>query len=242
MGLDAVIFDWGGTLSVWADIDMEDMWRLAAEHIAPARAEELLTVLCQVEAESWARVKTDRRSTRLASLLDQASRSLGIDVAGAVLEEAAAHHLDSWTPHIRHHPSAVPVLRALRSAGLRIGLLSNTHWPPGFHERFLERDGLAGLIQARRYTSDMEFVKPDRSAFEAVLSDLEVVDPSRAVFVGDRLYDDVWGASQAGLRAVWVRNSTAPPFDVVPDAVIDGLSELPGVLAGWADGKLTRMS
>ena len=29
----AVIFDWGGTLSIWTNPDMEDMWRLAARHI-----------------------------------------------------------------------------------------------------------------------------------------------------------------------------------------------------------------
>jgi len=35
--MDAVIFDWGGTLSVWVEIDIEDMWRLAARHISPDR-------------------------------------------------------------------------------------------------------------------------------------------------------------------------------------------------------------
>jgi putative hydrolase of the HAD superfamily len=60
---------------------------------------------------------------------------------------------------------------------------------------------------------------------------------SRAVFVGDRLYDDVWGAQQAGLPAVWVRNGRTPHHDVQPDAVIDRLAELPAVVA-----KLTSTS
>ena len=41
MSIEAVIFDWGGTLSIYADIDMEDMWRLAARHLAPDREDEL---------------------------------------------------------------------------------------------------------------------------------------------------------------------------------------------------------
>ncbi len=98
MSVEAVIFDWGGTLSVWVDIDIEDMWR-----------------------------------------------------------EAAGHHLDAWTPHIRHHPEAAAILRRLKENGFRLGLLSNTHWPRQFHERFPERDGLAGLIDARFYTSEMEY-------------------------------------------------------------------------------------
>jgi putative hydrolase of the HAD superfamily len=206
--MDAVIFDWGGTLSIWADIDIDDMWRLAARHIDPAREDELT-----------------------ARLIAEASRELGVDVASAVLEEAATHHLDSWTPHIRHQPDAAGTLRRLREQGYRIGLLSNTHWPRHFHEHFLERDGLAGLIDARLYTSEMEWVKPDGRAFAAALDALGV---QQAVFVGDRLYDDVWGAKQAGLKGVWVRNSTAPPFDVVPDATIDRLSELPGLMPGLA--------
>src|SRR5215218_5205014 len=99
MVIEAVIFDWGGTLSIYADIDMEDMWRLAARHLAPDREDELTARLVEVEAESWARVRTDQVSTRLPELLAAASDALGLDVAEAVLEEAATHHLDSWTPH-----------------------------------------------------------------------------------------------------------------------------------------------
>jgi putative hydrolase of the HAD superfamily len=231
--MQAVIFDWGGTLSVWAEVDIEDMWRLAARHIAPDREEELLHRLIAVEERSWQRTRTDRRSTRLADLLAEASNEIGADVAEAVLEEAAGHHLDTWTPHIRHQPDAADTLRTLRRAGLRIGLLSNTHWPRHFHEHFLERDGLEGLIDARLYTSDMEHVKPDRRAFEQALAAVGVADPAEAVFVGDRLYDDVWGAQQAGLRGVWVRNGRTPSHDVEPDGVIDRLSELPGMVAGW---------
>ena len=232
-GVEAVIFDWGGTLSVWAEVDIEDMWRLAARHISAEREEDLLGRLIAVEARSWERTRTDRRSTRLADLLAEASAEIGADVAEAVLEEAAAHHLDTWTPHIRHQPDAAATLGALRDGGLRIGLLSNTHWPRHFHEHFLERDGLDGLIDARLYTSDMEHVKPDRRAFEQALEALDVGSPGQAVFVGDRLYDDVWGAQQAGMRGVWVRNDRTPGHDVRPDGEIGRLADLVPLIASW---------
>jgi putative hydrolase of the HAD superfamily len=234
MSLDAVIFDWGGTLSIWADVDIEDMWRLAARHIAPDREEELTAALVAVEARAWARGTTDQSSARLSDLLAEASAELGMDVAGAMIEEAAEHHLDSWTPHIRHHADALPVLTAITDAGLKIGLLSNTHWPRRFHEHFLERDGLADLIAVRLYTSEMDHVKPHPSVYASALSALGVTDPDRAVFVGDRLYDDVWGSKTAGLRPVWVRNSATPAYDVEPAAVIDNLSELPAILDRWS--------
>src|SRR3954451_22631531 len=196
--VEAVIFDWGGTLSVYVDIEMQDMWRLAARHLAPDREDELCARLVAVEQASWDRIPVDFRSTRLTELLTVASEELGLDVAEAVLEEAATHHLDSWTPHMRHDPDAAPVLEALRDRGLRVGLLSNTHWPRAFHERFLERDGLAELIDARCYTSDMRFTKPHAEAFRQAMDAIGVEDAAAVVFVGDRPFDDVWGAQQAG--------------------------------------------
>jgi putative hydrolase of the HAD superfamily len=231
--VDAVIFDWGGTLSVWADIDIDDMWRLAARHLAPDREEEMISALVAVEDRSWARVETDQHSTRLADLLAEASAEVGLDVAAAIIEEAATHHLDSWTPHVRHQPDAVAALRRLRAVGLRIGLLSNTHWPRHFHESFLQRDGLVELIDARLYTSEMEYVKPHPSVFGEALHSVGVTDPARAVFVGDRLHDDVWGARQAGLRGVWIRNSRNPSYDVTPDGVVDSLTGAADLITGW---------
>ena len=229
-----MIFDWGGTLSIYADIDMEDMWRMAARHLAPHREDEVLARLLALEDESWARVKTDMRSTRLSELLGAASRDLGLDVAEAVLEEAATHHLDSWTPHIRHDPRAGEVLRSLRERDLRIGLLSNTHWPRPFHERFLERDGLVELIDVRCYTSEMPWTKPHPEAFATVMDQLGVTDPATCVFVGDRRYDDILGAKKAGMRAVLRPNHMEPGEGGDPDAVIDDLDQLLLLVDSWS--------
>ncbi len=233
MGVDAVVFDWGGTLSVYADIDMVDMWRLAARHLAPEREDEVCARLVAVEEASWARIAVDQRSTTLSSLLTLASAELGLDVAEAVLEEAATHHLDSWTPHVRHDPEALPVLSALKQQGVAIGLLSNTHWPRAFHEHFLERDGLAELIDARCYTSELDYTKPHPDAFATVLGALGVHDAGRVVFVGDRPYDDIFGAQAVGMRAVLRPNPLVPDYDVEPDAVIQRLPELLPTVQRW---------
>jgi len=233
MDLDAVVFDWGGTLSVYAEIDMMDMWRLAARHLAPDREDEACARLVAVEEASWARIAVDQRSTTLSSLLNLASSELGLDVAEAVLEEAATHHLDSWTPHVRHDPDARPTIAALREQGLAIGLLSNTHWPRAFHEHFLERDGLAELIDVRCYTSELEHTKPHPAAFAAALDELGVDDPRRVVFVGDRPYDDVHGAQSLGMRGVLRPNPLVPEYEVQPDAVIERLPELLPLVERW---------
>jgi putative hydrolase of the HAD superfamily len=234
--IEAVIFDWGGTLADYAAIELIDMWRIAAHHLAghiPIGEDEILNRLADVEARMWARTATDARAASLADLLAEATRELGADVATAVLEEAGTHYLDTWTPHIVHDAQAVEVLTALRARGLRIGLLSNTHWPPAYHEHFLERDGLAALIDARAYTSEMAYMKPHPEAFRHALDAVGVSEAARAVFVGDRLFDDVFGAQRAGMRAVHRVNAMVPAHDVTPDATIVRLEELVPVIDGW---------
>jgi putative hydrolase of the HAD superfamily len=231
--VEAVVFDWGGTLAEFVPVEMIDVWELAARHLAPDRQAEVAARLCAVEARFWDRTAGACHSATLADLVAEASRDLGLDVAEAVMEEAAIRHLDAWTPHIRHFDDAAPTLEALSEKGLRLGLLSNTHWPRSFHERFLERDGLVERLDARLYTSEMSHLKPHPSVFGAALDALGISDPASALFVGDRPYDDVWGAQRAGLRGVLVANDHAPPWNVIPDATITRLADLPALVDAW---------
>src|SRR5687767_5077712 len=175
--VDAVIFDWGGTLSEFVPVELVDMWRLAARHLDAEREDEIATLLMNVEQRFWTRVASTQESGTLADLVAEASAELGLDVAEAVLEEAAVRHLDAWTPHIRHDPDAGPVLAELRRRGIRTALLSNTHWPRTFHEHFLERDGLVEHLEARLYTSEMDRMKPHPDVFHAALAAVGGPDP-----------------------------------------------------------------
>jgi putative hydrolase of the HAD superfamily len=234
MQISAVIFDWGGTLSEYAEIELYDMWKLAAAHLSQTtgRAEaELTAQLLAAELRYWDGVKTSQKTGTLREILAAESRALGLDVTEAVLEETAQRHLDAWTPHIRHHADALDTLRALRESGFKLGLLSNTHWPEAYHEHFLERDGLLELLDVRAYTSTLSHSKPHREAFLHVLDRLGVA-PEQAIMVGDRPIDDVWGAQRVGMRGVWRPHAGSPPIgDVVPDAVIQRLSELPTLIS-----------
>jgi putative hydrolase of the HAD superfamily len=236
MSIEAVVFDWGGTLSFYADIELIDMWHLAAERLALETgrdAAELRDRLLAAELRYWDEVKQTQRAGTLHDILEAESRALGLDVTSAVISQVADRHLDAWTPHIRHHPDAAAALQALRAQGCKIGLLSNTHWPEAFHEHFLERDGLASLIDVRAYTSNMSHSKPHREAFQHILGRLGVV-AERAVMVGDRPIDDVWGAQQFGMRGVWRPHAASPALgDVKPDAIIEQLTQLSALITNW---------
>jgi putative hydrolase of the HAD superfamily len=236
MTVRAVIFDWGGTLSEYAGVELADMWALAADHLAlhlPEDEPALMRHFGAIEERFWARVTGDQRAGTLADIIAEATAELGVDVGEAILEEAATRYLDAWTPHVAHDPEARATLVALRERGLKIGLLSNTHWPRSFHEHFLERDGLASQIDARLYTSEMEYMKPHASAFRAALDAIEVESAAEAVFVGDRPLDDIHGAQQVGMRAVLRPNPLVETFEVQPDATIQRLPELLALIDAW---------
>ncbi len=58
----AVIFDWGGTLTPWHDIDVRGLWRaVLGVYAGPDSVEELADRLIAAEADLWARAAHRRR-------------------------------------------------------------------------------------------------------------------------------------------------------------------------------------
>lgn len=231
MTVEAVLFDWGGTLSQHVPVDLLDMWRAAARVLAPDDPEPVAAALLEAETHWWqSSVAAGDRSGTTEELVRSVARETHLDVAAAL----RAYH-DAWDVTVVHDSAAVPVLTALRERGLRTGLLSNTHWPRELHERWLAEAGLLPLLDVRLYTSDMGHMKPHPEAFRALLSAVGVPG-ARAVFVGDRLRDDVSGAQGVGMRTVHMTGRPVEPWDATPDAelvTLDGLVEL---VDGWNAG------
>jgi putative hydrolase of the HAD superfamily len=91
VSLRAVLFDWGGTLSTFAEVELEDLWRLAARHFDAAREAEITAALAEAEEAAFARTQSDQVASTLRSILEAASARLGLDVTEAILEEAGTH-------------------------------------------------------------------------------------------------------------------------------------------------------
>lgn len=234
--LEAVLFDWGGTLSTYRPVDLLEMWRAAARVLAPQDPEPVAAALLEAEHAWWAACTADGdRSGTTEQIVRSVAGATHLDISGAL----AAYH-GAWEPTVAHDPAAAGVLAGLRERGLRTGLLSNTHWPRALHERWLAEAGLLDLLDVRVYTCELAHVKPHPEAFGALLAALDVA-PERAVFVGDRPRDDVWGAQRAGLRAVLLTGRPVPAWDVVPDAELVTLDGLLALVDAWTSpGSGTR--
>ncbi len=224
MAVDAVVFDWGGTLTPWHSIEPHQAWIAAVDdHDTAAR-------LVAAEAEMWARTHSDHRSASLSDVFAHA----GVEHTDDMLAAFSAW----WEPHTYLDRQAPALFEALRERDIRVGVLSNTLWSRAEHERIFERDGVLGHIDGAVYSSEIPWTKPHPQAFRAALDAVGVDDPAHAVFVGDRPFDDIHGAKAAGLRAVLIPHSDIPevqrgPVAGEPDAVIQQLADLLAVVDAW---------
>jgi putative hydrolase of the HAD superfamily len=230
--LEAVIFDWGGTLTPWHTIDFEEEARALAQAAVdphPEAASDLLRAGSVV----WGRSRDDHVSGTIADVFAE---------AGLTHDEGMlTAYREFWEPHTHTDPHVPDLFAALRELGLRVGVLSNTIWPRVWHEDVFARDGVDHLIDGAVYSSEISWTKPAPQAFEAAMDAVEASDPARCVFVGDRLFDDIWGAARVGMRTVHVPHSVIPVeqhghTEGEPDAVVHELHEVLPVVTRWHRG------
>jgi putative hydrolase of the HAD superfamily len=226
MTVEAVIFDWGGTLTPWHTIDSAELWRLVCAPHYPDDHADRAAAAHEAEIALWEQARSDHRSATIFRVLERA----GIEPT----DQLIASYLREWEPHTFTDPDGIAALRQLRGRGIKVGVLSNTMWPRSWHEDVFRRDGVLDLIDGAVYSSEIDWTKPHPEAFLAAMAAVGVTDPKRCVFVGDRPWDDIHGARSVGMRAVLIPHSDVPTFaDATPDAVIDSLTELVPLIEAW---------
>ena len=129
MTVQAVIFDWGGTLTPWHTVNHDALWRaVCALHFDEQIAQRNAAAIRDVEWELWRTAEREHRSATIDHVFER---------AGVVPTEAfLASYFEAWEPHTLTDPQAPALLRRLRADGIRIGVLSNTMWPRTRHEQF----------------------------------------------------------------------------------------------------------
>ena len=209
--LEAALFDWGGTLA-WFEWDDG---LLAAGHRAG-----LAALGREDEADAFtAQFVRDKlpalAAPGAAEVLDYGAELR--DLLGPVGDAELDRFLDAehavWRPARSLVSSAHALLGSLRDRGLRLAVVANT-WPEPARlvRRELDELGVAARLDAVVLSGEVGSRKPEPAIFERALAELGV-DAADAVFVGDRLVDDVEGAAAVGMttvQALWFRVDDGP--------------------------------
>jgi putative hydrolase of the HAD superfamily len=214
--LRAVLFDWGDTLMEFAydpaliseghQAGLEALGRdglpdvqRTAEHFRE-HYEPLFWIPGTVEEIEY------------PGLVRRLLGDFGIEVSDEELNRFLEAEHAAWEPARRLAAHTHALLEALRSRGLKLGLVSNAFDPGWLLHRDLERMGLGERLDVAVFSSEVGKRKPHPAIFERALEALGV-SAAEALFVGDRLFEDIRGAAETGMRtvqALWFRADEHP--------------------------------
>ncbi len=210
--LRAVLFDYGHTLVDFHRTEeaLLDAYRRVRDLVITAVDEEaagrvpdasrlvrlVTTAVDEIVEASYA----ERRLEELdvLSVYEEVLGGLGLALPPEVVHRIVTLDHLAFRSCIFLPPQTREVLGELRGRGLAIGFVSNAHFLPELLREDLELLGLAELVDAGVFSSEIGTRKPDPRIFNHVLGELGVA-PSEAIHIGDRLRDDIEGALAAGL-------------------------------------------
>ncbi len=182
-----------------------------------------------------AKAKRTHYSNQAETVIREGLEAVGVRVTETAFDEAMKAYYEVISDVVQPvDGDTAGVLSGLTDQGRVLGVVSNTLWAPEVHDADLERFGLIQYLPVRVYSSRAGYVKPDERVFRQALDRFDVA-PAEAVFVGDKLDVDIAGPQKIGMRAVLVaspyRNETSD--EIIPDARIASLEDLPAVLDAW---------
>lgn len=234
--IKAVIFDLGETLLNFGRLDRNALFEEAA-----VRSYEHLKKLNQPVGSLWSYRLTHIWGVRWnllkswitgndfdsLELLKSYGKSRGFALDESQWEELNWQWYDGLSKLAHIEPGTADMLKTLRSMGLKVALLSNTFVHKSTLERHLQAEGLLEFFDMTMYSYDFNYRKPDARIFKVAAERLNI-DPHEAIYVGDRMDNDVTGATAAGMLPVLKKAYTNKNVRVPADtARIAAITELP---------------
>lgn len=145
-------------------------------------------------------------------------------------------------PTMRLPRATVETLARLRDDGWQLAIVTNGI--PEIQRTKIGALGLESLVDAVVYAPEHGSGegKPDREPFVEALRQVDI-DPTSAIFVGDDLIADIFGAARCGLRTIETREWKRKPYgpaSIRPDAIVNTIREVPAAASRLLPAKQAR--
>ena len=227
-GLRVVLVDLGGTLMVEEE-SSEELSKEIAEELGLRPAPSYSKVyrgyglrfafLCEASLEAAAYYYAARSNE--GKVDPRRARRVYED-----LVEALARSL-------RPLPGAKEALRELSGLVDRVVVVSNASSQEAVEEA-LEMQGFMEYVDAVVTSRLVGVRKPDPRIFLYALG-LVGAMPTEAIHIGDRGYEDVFGAKNLGIRAIHIARDEPP--SPIADAVVSSVEEVPEAITRLMEGR-----
>lgn len=158
---------------------------------------------------------------------------LGYEVPDDVHQRLVSIYADLEGRNLELTPSVAAVLRTLKSAGLRIGIICDVGMTPSTALRqVLQGHGVLDLFDHWSFSDEVGAFKPSSAIFEHALGGLGGIEPGRAAHIGDLRRTDVAGALAMGMTALRYTGVFDDAATDHPEAhhVVADHAELPALL------------
>jgi len=233
--IEGVLFDYGRTLVTFTPYPKDELlsvireFRPRIEAAMGVPAPEAEAILRDVLQPLEAYVSSESEDeVDYVDVYRETWHGAGLTLPEGLLHEILDSEQKVWDRAVRVDPDAPVVLTALRERGLRLGICSNAPFPPAMMRRQMESNGIAAMVDAIVFSSEVGKRKPSPELYRAAL-DATGTSAERTLFVGDRAREDYEGPRASGMRAVVV---TAHAEELPPDGIptIKSLVELASLL------------
>jgi len=169
------------------------------------------------------------RQARVADLVKSFSL-VAMDEVTRRFEEAYG---PAFAANVRLFDDALPLVQGVRTAGLPMGLLTNSS--SRYTQQKLELTGLAGVFAVVATRDTLGFGKPDARAFHHACR-LLGSEPGQTLYLGDQIEVDAIAAQDAGLYAVWLRRDSCDTLGAARACargipMVASLRQVPSLLA-----------
>ncbi len=245
--LQVVLFDLGGTLLHYDQPPDNSMDALNAKALGAFLAaaikaggrvvnpELAVRAVGRMAAALEAKAARTHYANTAENIIHEGLEAVNVRLPAKAFDAGLAAYYDAISAVVKPvegNPRAI--LAKLTEQGRSLGLVSNTFWSAALHDADLQRFGMLEYLPVRVYSSVFGMVKPHPTIYRQALDRLDVA-PAEAVFVGDKPNVDIAGPQKIGMRAVLL----ASPFrveddpEIMPDARIETIDDLPDVLEAW---------
>lgn len=205
-----ILFDYGGTLVDEVRYDPDaGLDAVLAHATAPVVGVQLDRV--RARAARVAREVADRREEHHVETPWISTSRLIYDACGVTFRQPwDALALTFWDAAVTTVPTPGihEALAACRTAGMRMGVLSNSSFASPVIAHELSKHGLETFFEFVMVTADYAVRKPTPLVFDAAVARLGT-PVAHTWFIGDRLDTDVAGSRAAGLTAAWYARGKA---------------------------------
>jgi putative hydrolase of the HAD superfamily len=162
------------------------------------------------------------------NLFERALAELGIQVPRDLAQKIHELEYRAVVSTRTVPPENLEALGELKARGLKLGLVSNAHFLPALMLEDFDRLGIVRYMDVIVTSSEFGLRKPHPAIFERLLGELQVA-PREALFVGDKVREDVVGPKSVGMRAALThqfRQEDYEDAELEPDLVVGSLPEL----------------